>query len=241
MGMDRNTLIGFGLIGALLITMFVINSKSRLAYEGEQKRISDSIAALKPKVDTTDLTINAAKTDTNTIKNNQNDFQAANEIGEKIEIENEVLKLTFSSKGAQPINVILKKFKKADGTPVVILDGEYNKFSYAINTATNQTANSADIIFAIQPIVNNADKSQTLSFIKADSTGKQLVHQYIIRPNDYMIDLNISVQSVPQLFTQNIVNFLWQSEAERIEKDHKYELTQTNIAYHENGAFDFEI
>ncbi len=51
MGMDRNTVIGFVLIGALLIAMFVINSKSRLAYEGEQKRIGDSIAATKPKVD----------------------------------------------------------------------------------------------------------------------------------------------------------------------------------------------
>ena len=240
MGMDRNTLIGFGLIGALLITMFVINSKSRLAYEGEQKRISDSMAALQPKADTTSLNINTAKADTTNKSNNQNDFQGANEIGEKVQIENEVFKITFSSKGAQPINVVLKKFKKADGTPVVILDGEFNKFSYAINTAANQTANSSDIIFAIQPVVNNADKSQTLSFIKADSTGKQMVHQYIIRPNDYMIDLNISVQSVPQLFTQNIVKFLWQSEAEKIEKDHKYELTQTNIAYLENGEFDFE-
>ncbi|MEI2750584.1 MAG: hypothetical protein V9E88_17735 [Ferruginibacter sp.] len=49
MGMDRNTLIGFVLIGVLLIGMFMLNSKSRLAYEGEQKRIADSIAATKPK------------------------------------------------------------------------------------------------------------------------------------------------------------------------------------------------
>ena len=46
MGMDRNTVIGFVLIGALLIAMFVMNSKSRLAYEGEQKRIADSVAKI---------------------------------------------------------------------------------------------------------------------------------------------------------------------------------------------------
>ena len=50
--------------------MFLINSKSRLAYEGEQKRIADSIAELKPKADTNTLNINAAKADTNTLIKN---------------------------------------------------------------------------------------------------------------------------------------------------------------------------
>ena len=52
MGMDRNTIIGFVLIGILLIGMFVVNSKNRLSFEGEQKRIADSIAALAPVPDT---------------------------------------------------------------------------------------------------------------------------------------------------------------------------------------------
>jgi hypothetical protein len=51
MGMDKNTVIGFVLIGALLIAMFVINSRSNQAYTVEKKRIEDSIAAAKPKVD----------------------------------------------------------------------------------------------------------------------------------------------------------------------------------------------
>jgi hypothetical protein len=48
MGMDRNTTIGFVLIGLLLVAMFYFNSKNRLTYEGEQKRIADSIARLHP-------------------------------------------------------------------------------------------------------------------------------------------------------------------------------------------------
>ncbi|MBK6380342.1 MAG: hypothetical protein IPF72_11760 [Chitinophagaceae bacterium] len=51
MGMDRNTVIGFVLIGALLIAMFVINSRSNQAFLTEKKRVEDSIAAAKPKVD----------------------------------------------------------------------------------------------------------------------------------------------------------------------------------------------
>ena len=78
--MDRNTLIGFGIIGALLITMFVINSKSRLAYEGEQKRMSDSIAALKPAVDTLAVRKDITTADSaKRIKQEQTGFAPASE------------------------------------------------------------------------------------------------------------------------------------------------------------------
>lgn len=239
--MDRNTMIGFGLIGILLVTMFVINSKSRLAYEGEQKRISDSLAALKPKVDTAALRLDALKSDSlSEVQRTTNSFQAPAVAAQLIEVENEVMKISFSSKGAQPVKVLLKKFTKADGSPVIVQTGDFNKFSYTINAGQNKTAKTEDINFVASPVVTNNDKSKTLSFISADSTGKQLEHQYTIRPTDYMIDLNIQIAGVQQLFTQNTVNFLWQTETEQIEKDHKYELTQTHIAYKENGAFDFE-
>ena len=61
--MDRNTLIGFALIGVLLIGMFVINNNSKAAYDLEQKRINDSIAALKPKVDSSLVKLDAQKAD----------------------------------------------------------------------------------------------------------------------------------------------------------------------------------
>ena len=58
MGMDRNTVIGFVLIGVLLIGMFYINSRSNQAYLAEKKRVEDSITATKPKQD-----LNAARVD----------------------------------------------------------------------------------------------------------------------------------------------------------------------------------
>jgi YidC/Oxa1 family membrane protein insertase len=241
MGMDRNTLIGFGLIGALLITMFVINSKSRLAYEGEQKRIADSIAALKPKTDTAAARLDVNKADSARVnQQQQTGFEPATTTAQLVEVQNDVMNITFSNKGAQPVKVLLKKFNKADGSPVILQQGIFNKFSYTFNSTLNKTSQTDDVFFAIQPLVTNADKSQTLSFSSKDSSGKQLLHQYTIRPADYMIDLNISITGVPQLFTQNQVNFLWQAEAEQVEKDFKYELTQTHITYNEDNNFDFE-
>lgn len=239
--MDRNTIIGFGLIAALLITMFVINSRSRLAYEGEQLRIADSIAALKPPVDSTAVKLDLAKADSQKlVKKQEIGFEQGVTSAQMIAVENEVMTVTFSTKGAQPVRVVLKKFRKSDGSQVVLQQGGFNKFSYTVNVANNRTAQTDELFFISQPVVLNADRSQTIVFTSKDSSGKELVHQYVVRPQDYMMDLNISLTGVPQLFTQNTVNFLWQAEAEQVEKDHKYELTQTHITYNESGAFDFE-
>ncbi len=240
MGMDKNTLIGFGLIGALLIAMFVINSKSRLATEAEKMRIADSVALVQAKLDSQALKNNTAVVDT-TIQNQQpvTLFPAATVAEEFTSLENELVKITFSNKGAQPVKVELKKFKKYDGTPVLVLDGAFNKFSYAVN-AGNKSEQSSEMMFAPSPVVKNADGSQVLAFACKDSTGKELIHQYIVRPNDYMVDFNISVNGASQLFTQNTMSLVWQVEAEQIEKDHKYELTQTHVAYVAGGDYDFE-
>ncbi|MEO6538671.1 MAG: membrane protein insertase YidC [Ferruginibacter sp.] len=238
--MDKNTVIGFVLIGALLIGMFIINSKSRLAYEGEQKRVADSIAASKPKENPALAKADSLKADTLKNAGPQNNFQTPTAVAQLINMENNVMKMAFDSKGAQPKNIILKKYKKFDSTDVVIEAGDFNKLSYTLNAGLNQTAQSSEIIFAAQPIVINADKSQTLTFTSGDSTGKQLTHQYVIRPDDYMIDLTIIAKGANNLFTQNTLNLLWQTEAEQIEKDHKYEITQTHISYVKDNSYDFE-
>ena len=236
MGMDRNTLIGFGLIAVLLIAMFTINSKSRLAYEAEKKRVQDSVDAVQAKADSQAIKKNAAIVDTS----RQQPVIAAPVVKEElVTLENEVLKITFSNKGAQPVKVELKKYNKYDGKPVDLINGDFNKLSYGINTG-NGTMQSADKFFSVSPLVKNADGSQSLSFTSVDSSGKGLTHQYILRPGNYMVDLNISANGAQEMFTQNTVNFLWQTEAEQVEKDHKYELTQTHVCYVANDDYDFE-
>lgn len=240
MGMDRNTLIGFGLIGIMLIAMFTINSKSRVAYEQEQKRIADSIAALKPKIDSNVVKQDSARLDTIKQAQLHNDFQSQPGTEQLIAVENNLLKITFSNKGAQPVKVELKNFKKYDGSRVVLQEGNFNQFSYSINAGNNKVAQTNDIYFVAQPKVTHADSSQTLSFVAKDSSGKEMVHEYSIKPNDYMVDFTIKATGAAQLFTANTMNIHWQAEAEQIEKDHKYELTQTHLCYVENKEYDFE-
>ena len=238
--MDKNTLIGFALIGALLIGMFVINSKSKVAFEGEKKRLADSAAAVQPKKDPNAIAIDSIKADSAKLVKETQGFVQDTAGQRFISLENDVMKITFNTKGAQPAVVELKKYKKYDSTQVLLQSGNFNKLSYSFNRGDGRTAETGNINFTPLPAVTNPDKSQTISFQTGDSAGSRgIIHQYTIRPGDYMLDLNIITRG-SDLFSQNAINLSWQTEASQIEKDHKYELTQSHVGYVKEGDFDFE-
>ncbi len=242
--MDKNTMIGFALIGALLIGMLYINNRGKADLDAQralEKHIADSIAALKtPKLDTTLAKIDALKADSQKVAKQTEGFLQDTSKPQMVSVENEVMKVSFITKGAQPNIVELKKYKKFDGTNVILQSGDFNKFSYKVNTGKGTAPETEIINFTAQPVIVNADKSQTISFKTGDSTGgREIVHQYTLRPNDYLIDLNIITKGT-DLFTQNSMNILWQTEAPQIEKDYKYELTQSHVGYVTEDDFDFE-
>lgn len=236
--MDRNTLIGFLLIGALLIGMFMLNSKSRLAFEAEQQRIADSIKKSKPVVDTTEKTVTVSSA--NPVNLPMSSPTQVSNIPVISVLENDVLKISFSNKGAQPVKVEMKKFDRFNGRKVVIQEGDFNKFSYAINAADNRTVETSQLFFQSFPVEKIAGDVSQIRFETADSTGKKITHLYSLRPGQYMLDFSILLEGADRLFSRNNISFLWQTEAPPVENDYKYELTQSHICFVENNGFDFE-
>ena len=149
--MDRNTVIGFILIGALLIGMFYINSRSNQAYLAEKKRAADSSDAAKPKIDSKVSKLDSVKTDSLRKANlmTKTNFQTPVSGTEQWDtLETDLVKLVFTNKGGQIKKAELKKFTTFDGKPMMLQAGEFNKISYAINSGTNQTVQTADLLFS---------------------------------------------------------------------------------------------
>lgn len=243
MGMDKNTVIGFVLIGALLIGMFIINSRSNQAYLAEKKRIEDSIAATKPKIDPAIALKDSLKKDSllQAKQKLPSVFITDSSKEEKTEIlENSLVKIVFTNKGGQPKTVELKNFKTFDGKPLVLANGKFNKITYPINTGNNQVEQTGNIAFVSGEKMVNADKSQSLSFVLRDSSGKEIVHRYTIHPDNYLIDFNLEMKGADKLVSQNSINLQWQTETPQVEKDIKYERQQTHLCYVKNGDYDFE-
>ena len=238
MGMDRNTVIGFVLIGLLLMGMFYFNNKDNSAFLAEQKRVEDSIARTRPKVDLAKVRLDSLAHDSSRRVKSAGSLQTAS-AEQFTTLENEVMKITFTNKGGQPKIVELKNYKTLDGKPVIIQKGDYNKIEYKINTGAKETGYTSDLNFVTSAKTDNADKSQTLSFTLKDSAGKQITHQYTLHPDDYLIDFAIVLDGADKLVNQNAINVEWKTETSQVEKDEAYEKLQSHICYLSDGGYDF--
>ena len=240
MNFDRNTVIGFVVLALLFIGYFYFNQKQQLEYQQSVAR-RDSIAkAAQPKPDIAVQKADSLAADSLAKPAITGDFGAfGNGTEQTTTVENNVLKIVFTNKGAQPAQVELKHFKAPDSTHVQLASTKFDKLSYTIVPAPNTTAPITDFYFAGGDVVKKADGSQTITYqITAD--GKSIQHQYTIRPDKYMVDLNVSVNGVNQLLTNNTLNLTWQNKALQLQKDLNYEKQQSQISYRVNADYDYE-
>ncbi len=241
MGMDRNTVIGFILIGILLTAMLFMNSRGKDAMLAEKKRIEDSTAKATPRVDPKVAILDSLKADSLKdagIKAKVGFTLAATE--ELTVLENEVVKIAFSNKGAQPKEVELKSYKTFDGKPLLIQKGNYNSLGYEALVAPNTVVKTNELLFVNAGKKLNPDGSQSISYTLKDSAGRELTHQYTLAKNDYMVNLAIIANGASQMFTNGIINLHWNTELPQLEKTLSYERQQTFINYKDNeGKFDF--
>jgi len=239
MGMDRNTIIGFVLLAVLFFGYFYYTRQGQLALENEQFRIQDSLSRLKPKQDTIPLASKDSLALDTTIQRSASGFQdSIPQVEQLVTLENKVLKIVFSNKGGQPKTVELKKFRKFDGSPLIIQNGNFNKISYLINTGTNQTAQTGDLFFKSEQIA--AVEKNSLTYTLQNNAGQSIQHHYTLPEDSYMLDFNLAFTGADKLVTQNKINLTWQTQAPQVEKNIEYERLQSHIAYVADGDYDFE-
>jgi len=244
MGLDRNTVIGFVLLGLLLFVYLYINTKSSHELEAHQKHIQDSVALVqKTQEAMAERERQAAeKKDSNVVvaapKVDSNSFDLAFKGTEQLlTVENELVKVVFSNKGGQPVDVELKKFKSYDSTPVKLV-GQGDRISYPINTGTG-AADIALLYFKTGQVVKNADGSQTIRFVLPTPAGESIEHVYTLPANDYMLDWVVNVNNPEKLFSQNNFNLGWHLETMRAQKNISEERRLTSIGFMEEGKFDY--
>lgn len=242
MNFDKNTIIGFVVMMVLLFGYIFFTQRQQGALLKEKQHAADSIArieaAKKKTIDTVALKQEALKRDSANAVQVAGGFQSAATGAEQITVvENEVMKVSFTSKGAYPKSVELKKYKRYDGKQIV-LGGNDHQLIYSINTGNNQSALTSQLNFTAGQVTKTSD-GQTIRFTLADSSGKSVEHEFSIKDNDYMISWAIKLAGADKLLTQGILNINWDITAHQQEKDLKYEKGQSNIAHVEDGSYDF--
>lgn len=240
MKFDKNSVIGFVLLAGLFMGYFYFTRVGQLELEAKQKQIRDSLAALQPIIKDTAGVATVLDTAVTVPVGTPGSFvQEGNILEQLTVVENELVKVTFSNKGARPVAVELKNYVSADSQQVKLISGTFNQFSYLINTGANQTTSTEDLFFSGTNIEKNQAGESVLIYTLKDSTGRSLEHRYTLKPNDYMFGLNILSEGADKLFTNNTINFLWQLQADQQELDIQTEKRETQLGLFGADGFDY--
>jgi YidC/Oxa1 family membrane protein insertase len=254
MNFDRNTIIGFALLGVLFVGFFWINSRDQKRNQAiqleklKEKQREDSItkanAPNAPKGDSATAKQELQKADSLDKISKAGNFQQAINGTEKITVvDNDLLRISFTNKGGRPKFVELKNFKTSDSNLVKLAGTDYDKLSYKINTDDNKgVAEITDFFFSDPVITTNPDGSKSVSFSlpSSDSTGGTPVkHVYVLKKDDYMIDFNVEMNGANKLLTGGILNLNWNYKAVAQESDFDYDQQNTQVGFVMDNEFDY--
>ena len=237
--MDRNTVIGFVLLAVLLFAYMFISSKNSRALEIQKKRYDDSVAFVSSQKQAI-----AAKKDSvkiNAVPDTTIAGKLFNGSEKTVTVENEVLSIIFTNKGGQAKSVRLKNYKSVDSSLVELENSETDDLSYSVNTTSPDKKSSlaSDLFFNEAKVEKQADGSQVISFQAAIAPGETITHQYILKPNSYLVDWNVQLNGADKLLTQNAFNVQWKLRAVQHEKYAKYERQQSQILFLQDDGYDF--
>ncbi|TKC06032.1 membrane protein insertase YidC [Pedobacter frigoris] len=216
--MDRNTFTGLFLIMIVLAGSFYFFKPSEAEIKKENERIAaDSIkkaTANKPAIPAPAATATASTVDSSALKG---PFGGnINGTNQTSVLENELLKLTLTNKGGKILSVQVKGQKTYDGKPVILFDGNENKFGLNLNIG-GKIVNTNDLYFT-------AVKNGSSISMKANYSGdKYIEYLYDLKPNTSNVDFNINLNGLNQIVQGNTITLNWEATLLEQEKSGKKE------------------
>ena len=242
MKFDRNTVIGFVLLALLFFGFFYFNNQEQ-ARVAKNKAIQDSIAKAalpKPKADTSNKKIDTSHLNAPQITSVTGQFQKAMVGTEQVAVvENDLVKITFTNKGGQIKSVELKKFKNQEKNLVKLASTAFDKIDYKIKGDPDQVGSITDFYFTPANIVAKGDSVQTITYTLADSSGRSITHEFVLKKGEYMIDFNVRLKKANTFFDNETMNLQWQYRSLKQEQDMSYERTNSQMGYVMDDEFDY--
>ena len=234
--MNKNTVIGFVLIGLILFGFSWYNTKE--FKEQERARfVADSIAqaeALKnaPKVDSVIMALNdsvakarVAQAYAAPVYKDSLLEQASKAQEEFFTLENDKIKVTFTSKGAQASQVLVKEYYTHDSLDLYLMRKGASQFT--IDFYTDQQISTADFNFT-----KVAESDSSLVFRLPFGENAYIEHEYILNPDEYMVDFNLRMVGMDKYISRKSgLAVDWNLDIPRLERGYDNEKNYSTIAY----------
>ena len=225
--MDKNTITGFILIALVVIGFSWYSQPSREELEAMAQR--DSIAAVEQQkqaeaeqANSQTLTATSATPDSSALF-----FSQLTGEGQRVLLQNEKVKVGINSKGAvvEDAEIIGYKSRRREGD-VVILGKEDASMRLTL-PLKQQNLCLADLCF------NIAEQTDSSVTFVAEQGEKQLQVCYILRPDSYMLDMEIASAGMEGMTMPGASNLLveWVARIPQQEKGADFENRYSSLTY----------
>ncbi len=248
--MDKNSVIGFVLIGLIMVGFTFYQSKqakeamevqrqldSAAAVQALIKQKSDSVrqAELAQQVATQIVSMKEEKKSVTPTYQDASLERASKLEGQLITLSNDKLEFVVNTKGAQPYSVLVKDYVTYDSTALYLV--QPNKAQLGISVYTGETINTKDFVFEV---VEQSDSLLRLRLPFSD--GGYIEQRYLLTMGSYMVSDTLSFVGMEGLIPRKVNNFdiEWTNVIPRLEKGYKNEKQYSKGAYWFEGEKGIE-
>ncbi|MDP4581239.1 MAG: membrane protein insertase YidC [Saprospiraceae bacterium] len=243
--MDRNTQLGLLLIFGLFVLWQVVTSPSQDELIKQQKMEDSIMLARKTKEGIREKIViqstESQKDSTELLVDRENKFgtfsNAASGKASDFVLENDLLKVTFSTKGGTIKEVLIKNHHKivqnADRKdvkePLRLMSDDRDKFYYAlpIKSIPGGFIYTKDLIF------EGSLEGNTIRFKAVANNGGYFEQVYTLNPENYLFNYSIKTKNLDNILDKgfNSIKLRWVSYLGKLEKAVSYEKNYSAIYY----------
>ncbi|WP_186756371.1 membrane protein insertase YidC [Echinicola salinicaeni] len=238
--MDRNQATGLILFAAVLLVYTFFFSEPQPVTDEQSTTTTEAITE-KPSpqaAETTPVTL------PDSLQNLQNQQQygefaalvSGNE--EQVVLENDLVKIIFSSKGGEIKSVELKDFKTWSKEPLLLIDEESAAIDYQLQTSKGPISlNEFYFNSSIENTTIEDNAAQKLTFTANTGSGS-IKRIYTLQSDKYTLAQSISANGINSLTDQRIA-ITWDNKLKKQEADISESRRKTHINYFtKEGDFD---
>lgn len=245
--MDKNTWIGFLLIAGIIVGFSMLNrpTKEQMA---ERQRLNDSISLVRQmerEAQQLSTMLSEASNEELAQKSEENsgeamqerlqaaygDFAVAAQGNEDfVTIENEKVRLTFTTKGGRLYRAELKEYKAYGDSinDLHLFTGDESNLSFTLITANNRIITTQNLYF--EPIKRDSVLTMRLN---TEVEGSYLDFVYTLPANEYMFGFDIVPHQLEPVLAQNVstIEMQWRQKVPQQEKGRKFEERYAQLQY----------
>lgn len=234
--MDKNTLVGFILIGAVVVGFSIYNRPSQEEIARAQRE-QDSIqaAALVEKA-RQEKAAAAAQQQAFELDSTSLFYQNTKGTEKFTTLENDLVKVTFSNKGGRIASATLKEYNDQKKQPLVLFDQTDSRINFAFE-GKSENIMTEEMFF--QP-TNVTDSTVTMTLQAAN--GAHIDFKYSLAPNSYLVNLTVQAEGMKNFFSpsQNTISIDWKQRVRQMEKGFNFEQRYTSLTYKPvDESFDY--